>query len=167
MFDKELADKFLKKLNKTSMEDLEKRMNEAPDCGMGPIIDDYVESLRENEPMQQLIFLDDERNIEDVTWIKYPKFHSAITVRNFHEFKYVIPYVKDWNNTYFSFDHDLQDFNEDGSENTGYDCLKWLCDYIMDNDIKNLNVIVHTKNPVGGNNIKFYHKNFMDFINRK
>ena len=92
--------------------------------------------------MKHIIFLDDERNIEDVTWIKYPKFHSAITVRNFHEFKYVIPYVKDWNNTYFSFDHDLQDFNEDGSENTGYDCLKWLCDYIMDNDIKNLNVIV-------------------------
>ena len=77
--------------------------------------------------------------------------------------------IKDWNNTYFSFDHDIQDFNDDGSENTGYDCLKWLCDYIMDNDIscKNLNIFVHTKNPVGGNNIRHYHKNFMDFINKK
>lgn len=164
MFDKDLADKFLEKLNKMSLEELEKRMNNARNCGMRPIIDDYVESLKD---MRQLIFLDDERNLEDVTWIKYPEFHSSITVRNFHEFKYVIPYVKDWNNTYFSFDHDLQDFNDDGSENTGYDCLKWLCDYIMDNDIKNLNVIVHTKNPVGGNNIKYYYQNFMDFINRK
>ena len=167
MFDKELADKFLKKLSKTSLEELEKRMNTASDCGMRAIIDEYVESLKVHNQMRQLIFLDDERNLEDVTWIKYPEFYSVITVRNFHEFKYVIQYVKDWNNTYFSFDHDLQDFNDDGSENTGYDCLKWLCDYIMNNDIKNLNVIVHTKNPVGGNNIKYYHQNFMDFINRK
>ena len=161
MFDVDLAKRFLAKIANMSFEELNDRAEKAYGCGIAPYFEDLT--------MKNLIFLDDERDLKDVTWIKYPDFHTEFTVRTLAEFKYIIPYIKDWNNTYFSFDHDIQDFNDDGSENTGYDCLKWLCDYIMDNDIpcKNLNIFVHTKNPVGGNNIRHYHKNFMDFINKK
>ena len=32
--------------------------------------------------------------------------------------------------THISFDNDLANFDSDGNEVTGYDCVKWLCDYL-------------------------------------
>jgi hypothetical protein len=34
-----------------------------------------------------LIFLDDERDLEDVTWINYPEFNNVDIVRTFDAFK--------------------------------------------------------------------------------
>ena len=53
--------------------------------------------------------------------------------------------------THISFDHDIDSYDEKGNEVTGYDCLKWLCKYTLDNniDISELTIIFHTANPVG------------------
>lgn len=116
-----------------------------------------------------LIFLDDERDLEDVTWINYPEFNNVDIVRTFEAFKTKVQDISDWNNVYFSFDHDIQDFNEDKSENTGYTCVKWLCDYILDNNINYhiLNVFIHTQNPIGAKNIKCYFENFNNLYRQK
>ena len=67
-----------------------------------------------------LIFLDDERDLEDVTWINHPEFNNVDIVRTFDAFKTKVQDISDRNNVYFSFDHDIQDFNEDKSENIRY-----------------------------------------------
>ncbi len=64
--------------------------------------------------------------------------------------------------THISFDNDLANFDSDGNEVTGYSCVKWLCDYILDNDldISNLTLSFHTANPIGGENMRIYWQNF-------
>ena len=56
-------------------------------------------------------------------------------------------------------------FDSDGNEVTGYDCVKWLCDYIQDNslDISNLTLNFHTANPVGRVNMEGYWNNFKNY----
>lgn len=95
----------------------------------------------------EILFLDDERELSDVTWIQYPANINKIhVVRNFHEFKHFclnhnIEHIG------FSLDHDLQDFHYQANlslddldyafsnkygkqpnfvEFTGESCLKWL-----------------------------------------
>ena len=69
--------------------------------------------------------------------------------------------------THISFDHDIDSYDKSGNEVTGYDCLKWLCDYILDNniDINNLTILFHTANPVGKVNMNCYWNNFKDNYN--
>ena len=67
--------------------------------------------------------------------------------------------------THISFDHDLANFDSDGNEVSGYDCLKWLCGYIEDNnlDITNLEIRFHTANVVGRVNMETYWWNFRNY----
>ena len=67
--------------------------------------------------------------------------------------------------THISFDHDIDSYNDDGTEVTGYDCVKWLCDYIQDNniDISKLTILTHTANVVGKENMKAYWDNFKNY----
>ena len=37
--------------------------------------------------MKTLIFIDDERNFEDVTWVNYLHFDKVVTLRQYHEFE--------------------------------------------------------------------------------
>ena len=64
--------------------------------------------------------------------------------------------------THISFDHDINSYDDNGDEVTGYTLVKWLCDYVLDNDldISNLTLKFHTANPVGKDNMKFYWNNF-------
>ena len=64
--------------------------------------------------------------------------------------------------THISLDHDIDSYDDNGDEVTGYDCLKWLCDCILDNDldISNLEIRFHTANPVGRVNMMCYWDNF-------
>lgn len=158
MFDSKLGKKFINYISELSNEVIYERAERA-----------HQTRILSTCTNSKIIFLDDERDIEDVTWINYPSHDFVATVRTFDEWKYIIPYVKDWDNTYFSLDHDIQDFDDDGNEYTGYSCLKWLCEYILDNkiDIKHLNILIHTKNPVGRENIECYHRNFMCFLKEK
>ena len=66
--------------------------------------------------------------------------------------------------THISFDNDIDSY-DDGDEVTGCSCLKWLCDYILDNhlDISNLTLKFHTTNPVGRVNMASYWNNFKNY----
>ena len=64
--------------------------------------------------------------------------------------------------THINLDHDIDSYDDNGDEVTGYDCVKWLCDYILDNnlDISNLRLNFHTANVVGKVNMEVYWQNF-------
>ena len=64
--------------------------------------------------------------------------------------------------THISFDNDIDSYDENDNEVTGYDCLKYLCNYVLDNnlDISNLEIRFHTANPVGRVNMASYWNNF-------
>lgn len=104
--------------------------------------------------MKTLIFLDDERNPVDVTWVMLPKHNKVIIVRTFKEFKeFVDDYITDDNATKeycFSFDHDLADY-EDGYEYTGFNCANYLLNHLLDNELnlKNIEYTAHSMNPIG------------------
>lgn len=128
------------------------------------------------------LFLDDERDLSDVTWVVLPSKikHEWKTVRNFDQFtlciaSYGMP-------DFVAFDHDLADYHYDvmakeadyhtafvddehgglnltfdyGPEKTGYDCAKWLVDYCADNGLKLPDYVVHSMNPVGRQRIEAY-----------
>lgn len=125
--------------------------------------------------MKQILFLDDERSIHDVTWVDYTAFEGAYVLTLTSSGR-MVGYIKrygkffDWENTLLSIDHDLQEFNNDtGEESTGYTFIKWLVGYFIHNDISlsKLNVVVHSKNPIGKENIEKYISNakihYMEF----
>lgn len=82
-----------------------------------------------------------------------------------------------------SFDHDLSlehikyFFNNGGHQNppdpsdadfiekTGYDCAKWLVNYVEDNNLKLPEYIVHSANPIGRKNIQTYLDNAKKVLN--
>lgn len=120
------------------------------------------------------LFLDDVRTIDMVYQNYNPE--DWVLVRNYHEFvnyiqKYGLP-------EFISFDHDLGVehmewfFNNGGYdslpdpleadfiEKTGYDAAKWLCSYVIDNDLKLPDYAVHSANPIGRKNIISYLENF-------
>lgn len=109
------------------------------------------------------IFLDDERTPPQVSWINY---HDDITswgvVRTLDEFKSRVNMVYILRCEYVvSFDHDIQDYDLNGKEVTGYAALKWLCDVILDaGHPLPKEVYFHTKNPVGKRNMEDYWENF-------
>lgn len=108
-----------------------------------------------------LIFLDDERNPNDVFWLPEVPHTMLCIVRNFQVFKDLVDQVEDFSTIAFSFDHDLQDFDKDGNEKTGYDCIKYLCDRIMETKTVPLLVQYHTQNIIGKTNMSFYYSNFL------
>ena len=105
------------------------------------------------------LYLDDIRNphqsgYKDSEWIACKNDKTFIDM--FTSFDNII--------THISFDHDIDSYNDDGTEVTGYDCVKWLCDYIQDSglDISNLTLNFHTANPVGKENMETYWRNFQN-----
>ena len=109
------------------------------------------------------LYLDDIRNPHQSGY----KDNEWVVVRNYNEFVSVIK--KYFSNLdVVSFDHDISSYDENGNEVTGYDCLKWLCDYILDNDvdISELTILFHTANPVGRLNMMCYWSNFKDNYER-
>ena len=122
--------------------------------------------------MKTLIFLDDERNFEDVTWINYPKFDSVVTLRQYHEFENYVDGLVIKNvgleGLHFSFDHDLglEDF-EWKKELTGHDCAHYLVEVMGETktDPNSITTYVHSKNPVGKKNIEGLLESYRDFYN--
>ena len=117
------------------------------------------------------LFLDDERNPEQVTWVGYYDNIEWTVVRNSKEWLNEMKDVSQYD--VFSLDHDLQDFAEIGEvlnlssmssafgsivvntnkfktvEFTGVDAAKMLTKVTEEKEI-----FVHTTNPVGGENIR-------------
>lgn len=140
--------------------------------------------------MGYCLFLDDERNLDDVTWVSLPKVNNDWkTVRNFDQFTLCI--ASHGMPKFIAFDHDLADYHYDvmakeadyhtafvdddmgglnitsdyGSEKTGYDCAKWLADYCADNRLKLPEYVVHSLNPVGRQRIEAYLDNAKVHLN--
>lgn len=105
-----------------------------------------------NPPVSRILFLDDERNPEDVTWVVYPENAEFTIVRNREQFQYAA--LSNSRFDIFSLDHDLQDWDKfSGKENTGYSLLCELM-YLDSRKMPKTTVIAHSKNPVGAKNIE-------------
>jgi hypothetical protein len=112
------------------------------------------------------LFIDDERDPRDVTWGKTWQENAMyrdddwIIARNW--FDVIDIAVSLGFPETISFDHDLGK-----DELTGYDIAKRLCEMIMDgvqipDDFR---YFVHSKNPVGAENIRAYMYNFLGHYN--
>lgn len=124
-----------------------------------------------NELIKHYLFLDDERNPKDVTWIDLPLYQWTI-VRSYREFvdhitQHGIPVV-------CSYDHDLCDehyqeyrathdnkvlskgvFRYDQmKEKTGFHCAAWLANYCVDKCIPIPVYYLHTLNGIGRENMR-------------
>jgi hypothetical protein len=111
--------------------------------------------------MKTLIFLDDERDFEDVTWVKYPEFDEVVVVRNDVDFLLTICTTADKEACYISFDHDIACYGKriekvfgvqqivDG-EITGLYC----CEVAIREGFNPHQMFVHSCNPVGVANIQ-------------
>ena len=120
-----------------------------------------------------ILWLDDERNPFNKIWTDWLHeylildwAHAEITwVKRYYQFvnhleECGVPDV-------ICFDHDL------GEEKTGYDCVKYLCDYCIENEEELPMVVYQTNNPVGKENMRKYIENYMKhkqvskFFNKK
>jgi hypothetical protein len=123
------------------------------------------------------IFLDDIRNPDWVTLYKTDPYKEMkwVVVRSYNEF---VNYVKENGMPIFvSLDHDLSDEhysvyedalngnidirNQSFKEKNGYDALKWLCSYALDNKEKLPEIKFHTANYIGWKNMMTYYNNFL------
>ena len=133
--------------------------------------------------MSYVLFLDDVRNPDDVTWEMFPRDEMIFTVRNYDAFvRHVslsgVP-------MFVCFDHDLADEHysamlkeneldpvkqletivDYGKEKTGLDCAKWLVDYCVEKKKKFPKYIVHSMNPAGKERIAGYIENAKKHLN--
>jgi hypothetical protein len=112
------------------------------------------------------LFIDDERNPKDITWC------NSINRYDYLNCEWLI--ARNWDEVYslidtlgfpsiISFDHDLG-----AGEITGYEIAQKLCDMIMNGVTlpKNFEFRIHSKNPVGAENIRQYINNFLKHIGK-
>ena len=121
------------------------------------------------------LFLDDVRDPQWVTTYKTDTRYNKlqwVVVRSHNDF---VDYIKENGiPNVVSIDHDLGDQHyETGfrkydfdvydtfDEKTGYDSLKWLCEYVLDNGLKLPEIKFHTANYVGLQNMQHYLINFI------
>jgi len=128
-----------------------------------------------------LLWLDDYRDPATSPFLnKYVPDNSAykiVWVKSYNEF---VKWIT--NNglpSKIAFDHDLadehyapqdrwKDYNDwadsqDFQEKTGMDCVKWLTEYCMDNNVELPNWVCHSANPSGVENMTGLLKSFMKF----
>ena len=116
--------------------------------------------------MNYFLFIDDERDPVNVTWgnvqdqLMYADAEWIIA-RNWSEVLELV--VSLGFPSLISFDHDLGD-----GEKTGYEIAQKLCDMVMDGVSmpENFEFRVHSKNPVGAENIRNYMNNFLKHISQ-
>jgi hypothetical protein len=116
--------------------------------------------------MSYKLFLDDIRNVTDVTWGNFQEIFglpdNVVTVRNYEQF--VAAITNAGLPTVVSFDHDLAEehyrdaimlFDKADSykEKTGYDCAKFLFEYCLAHRLSLPKCNIHSMNPVGAQRI--------------
>jgi hypothetical protein len=116
--------------------------------------------------MKKGLFLDDERLVSDVSWIIYPEESISWTiVRCYESFK---EEVEHQSYDYYSFDHDIQDFDDPLKERTGYDCVKYLVEHLLEQLLylgyssEHVQCFFHTQNIIGKENMEKYWENFQE-----
>jgi len=108
-------------------------------------------------PLGWALFIDDERNPEDVFWLSYRSDHDWTVCRSWKEVKHEIVSQGRMPTT-ISFDHDLGDGYESGHEITHN-----LIDMHLDGDytfMGSTEIYVHSMNPVGREAIRSLWTNF-------
>jgi len=130
--------------------------------------------------MKYNIFLDDKRHPRDAYFYTKNKRYIELQwliVKSYDEFVYNVINIGLHNINYVSLDHDLadehyfkQNWETTGAidyfsykEKTGYEALKWMCEYSMDNNVKIPKILIHTFNSVGATNMYNYYKNFIKY----
>ncbi|MBN2776648.1 MAG: hypothetical protein JXR36_03350 [Bacteroidales bacterium] len=96
------------------------------------------------------LYLDDER---------FPKTKGWVIVRSFDEF--VIHIDTFGLPAEMSLDHDLGD-----QVPTGYDCVYWMV-YTKKIDLRNIDINIHSANPVGKKNMESLINNWNNHLNRE
>lgn len=110
--------------------------------------------------MSYTLFLDDVRFPDDVRQ-DLGLYKDLIICRSYHDAKWCV--MHKGIPSHIAFDHDLGEIP--GSNHHGYGFAKWLCDYIMVNNIDlpdDFSYSVHSANPVGAENIRCYMNNFLE-----
>jgi hypothetical protein len=101
------------------------------------------------------LFLDDERNPEDVFWISLPEGPYVI-VRSFEEFsKYI---MEQGIPSFITFDNDL------GEPQEGIHCVQWMVEMALDGAIgfpEDFSFTVHSKNNIAADRIQNYLNNYL------
>lgn len=114
----------------------------------------------------QGIFLDDERNPDDVTWVTYPEGVEWHVVRNAAQFIRMLTACKFTGEDFIvSFDHDIQVF-VNSEEITGYDILKKMVDEQLYGNKRIPECYFHTQNPIGKKNMQMYYNNAKEYQNK-
>jgi hypothetical protein len=112
-----------------------------------------------------VLFLDDEKMPNDITWAEFPRYETIYIIRTYQGF---VKQVETYGVPMFvCFDHDLTEqhyiamLNETqnkpfnyGKEKTGLDCAKWLVQYCQKKGTKFPRYVVHSLNPNGKKRIE-------------
>jgi hypothetical protein len=118
----------------------------------------------------RILFLDDERLPENVTWFKYPENAEFTIVRNYAEFQVAVSKIE--KPFIISFDHDLGIVPDQSFlfrpvlSKTGLDCIHLLGNMIVDGvmTIDGIDCVFHTMNPIGKQNMLSYWKSLQKYI---
>ena len=111
--------------------------------------------------MKTLIFLDDERDFEDVAWVRYPEFDEVIVVRNDVDFLSTLCTADDKAACYISFDHDIACHGKRVEDVFGVQQIVegeitglYCCEVAIREGFNPHQMFVHSRNPVGASNIR-------------
>jgi hypothetical protein len=117
-----------------------------------------------------LLFLDDVRHPDQVTWERFPRDLVTFILRDYDSF--VAQIKLSGIPAFVCFDHDLADQHYEamlaesegrqidyGNEKTGFDAAKWLVEYCHQNGRKFPKYVVHSMNPAGKERIISYIEN--------
>lgn len=122
------------------------------------------------EKLKTLLFLDDTRDPFDtkINWLVFSPIEQpfeVVWVKKYHEFVDWI--TRNGLPDAICFDHDIQSYDEEGSEKTGYDTAKWLVGYCIDNNKQIPLYNIQSANPVGKKNIDDLLKNYIKYLNNE
>jgi hypothetical protein len=112
--------------------------------------------------VKKLLWLDDSRDPFTFDWLVFsPIKHPFQTfwVQSYDEFiKWIMEHgVPDA----ICFDHDL------GTESTGYDAVKWLCEYCREKELDFPTYAMQSANPIGRENMRTYIENYKKHYTRE
>jgi hypothetical protein len=111
------------------------------------------------------LFLDDERNPKDITWIDYPPDISWSIVRTVEEFKSVI------NTSLYSFDSKelpIISFDNDlATKLEGRDAARFLCDECSCHNLPLPTCFIHSQNNQAVDSIKSILESYTKVYNEK
>lgn len=114
--------------------------------------------------MTKILFLDDERNPIDVTWVSFPEDAEITVVRSYNEFLSCLNFSETPYDIW-SLDHDLGCNEFQQPVHSGYDALKAAVRW--HEHLLPKQVIAHSKNPIGAENINKYWENYVSNRDRR